>query len=263
MIYVGCAGWSIRREHKTSFSAEGSHLERYSKRLNCVEINSSFYKSHKSQTYAKWQAMVDETFRFSVKLERSITHEHGLHNCEALLDKFLEEVQMLGPRLGPILVQLPPKLMFEPGVVKAFFTEFRRRYSGPIVCEPRHRTWFTSSVLLELAAWRVGLVAADPAIHPSGLVPGADLHAIYYRMHGHPKMYESNYEDDELESLRATLLEQQTAYPGSEIWCIFDNTALGYAIDNALDLSRRLEIESLSQISYDQSVIAPDGFISS
>lgn len=248
MIYVGCAGWSIRREHKPFFPAEGTHLQRYSKRLNCVEINSCFYKSHKPQTYEKWATAVDPTFRFSVKLDRSITHEHGLHNCEPLLDKFLSEVQMLGAQLGPILVQLPPKLMYEPAVVKSFFKEFRRRYAGQVLCEPRHRTWFTASVLSNLAEWRVGLVAADPAVNPSGLVPGADLHAIYYRMHGHPKMYESNYEDEELDVLRSTLLEQQSTNQDSEIWCIFDNTALGCAVENALTLTHQLDLDRAADV---------------
>ena len=67
-VLVGCAGWSIARVSAPHFPAEGSGLERYAAVMNCVEINSSFYRSHQPKTYAKWADSVPATFRFSVKL---------------------------------------------------------------------------------------------------------------------------------------------------------------------------------------------------
>jgi uncharacterized protein YecE (DUF72 family) len=73
-IYVGVAGWSISKEHAARFPVEGSHLERYAQVFNAVEINSSFYRPHRPQTYAPWAASVPDGFRFAVKMPREITH---------------------------------------------------------------------------------------------------------------------------------------------------------------------------------------------
>lgn len=109
--------------------------------MNAVEINSSFYRLHRTTTYERWAASVPESFRFAVKVPKAITHEHRLKNADDLLDRFLSEVSGLGPKLGPLLVQLPPSLRFEDGVADIFLSELRSRVEGPLVCEPRHTSW--------------------------------------------------------------------------------------------------------------------------
>ena len=94
----------------------GSHLERYGAILNAVEINSSFYRPHRTATYERWAASVPEDFRFAVKVPKAITHERRLKDVGDLLDRFLSEVSGLGPKLGPLLVQLPPSLSFQAGI---------------------------------------------------------------------------------------------------------------------------------------------------
>src|SRR5690242_13869791 len=121
-IDVGCAGWSIRREYAEHFPATGTHLERYARRLPAVEINSSFYRPHRPETYARWAASVPESFRFAVKVPKEITHTRRLRDVADPLDRFLSETRALGDKLGPLLVQLPPSLRFETEVVEAFFT---------------------------------------------------------------------------------------------------------------------------------------------
>src|SRR5690349_20087775 len=120
-VYVGCAGWSIPKEHAGLFPAAGSHLERYAARFAAVEINSSFYRPHRPGTYARWAATVPEGFRFAVKMPREITHRRRLVGAVELLDRFLDEARALGDKLGPLLVQLPPKLTFAGDVARAFF----------------------------------------------------------------------------------------------------------------------------------------------
>jgi uncharacterized protein YecE (DUF72 family) len=91
----------------------GSHLERYARRLNVAEINSSFYRPHQRKTYERWAQSTPAGFRFSVKVQKAMTHEQGLAGCGALLDGFAAEVAGLGGKLGVLLVQLPPKLAIE------------------------------------------------------------------------------------------------------------------------------------------------------
>ena len=145
------------------FRTTGSHLERYGAVLNAVEINSSFYRPHRTATYERWAASVPEHFRFAVKIPKAMTHEHRLKGIGDLLDRFLSEVSGLGPKLGPLLVQLPPSLRFEDGIADAFLRELRSRVEGPLVCEPRHATWFTPEIEALLDELRIARVAADPA----------------------------------------------------------------------------------------------------
>src|SRR5437763_17203339 len=89
-VFIGCAGWSIPREHAGHFRAKGSHLERYAGRFTAVEINSSFYRPHRATTYGRWAASVPANFRFAVKVPKEITHALRLVGAADLLDRFLD-----------------------------------------------------------------------------------------------------------------------------------------------------------------------------
>jgi len=230
---VGCAGWAIPKQHAHRFPDEGTHLERYAQRLPAVEINSSFYRSHQPKTYARWAASVPEHFRFSVKIPREITHRRRLADATEPLERVLGEVVQLGPKLGPLLIQLPPSLRFDSEIAGAFFDSLRDRFQGQAVCEPRHPTWFTPKAERLLRDMRVGRVAADPAVVPPAGAPGGWEGVVYYRLHGSPEMYASPYSPDYLQALAVRLTASARTVP---TWCIFDNTARGAATDNALEL---------------------------
>lgn len=230
-IRIATAGWSIPKPLAEDFPESGSGLERYAGMLNAVEINSTFYRAHKTSTFARWAASVPENFRFSVKAPREITHLKRLVDCEAALDKFLDEAGALGAKLGPILIQLPPSLAFKAPVAGAFFTLFRSLYSGPAACEPRHASWFDARADALLRQYRIGRVAADPAPTPQAALPGGFSDLVYYRLHGSPRMYYSAYAERALEQIAAAL-----GGAAGERWCAFDNTASGAALVNALEL---------------------------
>ena len=78
MYHVAIAGWSIRKEHNGLFAKEGTHLQRYASRFDAVEINSSFYQSHKRETYERWANSVPARFRFAVKAPKRLTHTSGI-----------------------------------------------------------------------------------------------------------------------------------------------------------------------------------------
>ena len=234
-LYIGTAGWNLSSAAASHFPLDGSHLQRYARVLSCVEINSSFYHPHQSATYARWAASVPEHFRFSVKLPRSITHERRLRDGTAELERFAGEVMQLGSKLGCVLVQLPPSLRFEADVAAAFFSALRQRFDGMLACEARHASWFEAGATELLTMQRITRVRADPpAGQPGPHVPTTS--AAYFRLHGSPRIYYSDYPADYLANL-ATSLQEQTQ-TGS--WCIFDNTAAGAALFNALDLQARL-----------------------
>src|SRR5438045_1721733 len=104
IVRVGCAGWSLPKEHSDRFPAEGTHLARYAARFPAVELNTSFYTMHRPATYFRWAESVPADFVFSVKVPKVISHERRLVGATDVLDSFLAEVTQLGDRLGPLLV---------------------------------------------------------------------------------------------------------------------------------------------------------------
>jgi uncharacterized protein YecE (DUF72 family) len=240
-VYVGRAGWSLSRTEQANIPPEGaSLLERYARRFPAVEINSSFYRPHQPKTYTRWGACVPADFRFSVKVPKRITHELRLVGAEPVLDAFLAEAKCLGERLGPLLVQLPPSFAYEEGVARGFFEALRARDAGAIVFEPRHPTWFTDDVERLLVELRVARVAADPARVPAAAEPGGWPGIIYYRLHGSPRVYYDQYDGAYMETLAQRLRAHLWSSSDAPVWCIFDNTALGAATANAVDLLKRL-----------------------
>lgn len=235
--HVGTAGWTLPRASQGEFPGDGTHLQRYATRFSAAEINSSFHRPHRPSTYARWASSVPTDFRFSVKLPRAITHTARLVEPEAPLRAFATEVAGLEEKLGCLLVQLPPSLSYDPAVVEHFFERLREWFGGAVACEPRHPTWFEPSADQLLERWRVARVAADPAKVPAAGEPGGWGGMVYYRLHGSPRVYYSEYAEDAL--ARYAQEVRDATRRGIPAWCIFDNTASGAATPNALSVALR------------------------
>jgi uncharacterized protein YecE (DUF72 family) len=231
---VGTAGWSNPRGE--SRAAGTTLLQHYATHFNCVEINSSFYRPHRRETYERWAASTPKGFRFSVKLPQEISHERGLRSCEALLDDFLAGVRGLGNKLGCLLVQLPPRLEWNSRVAGRFFGALRRRLPCPVVCEPRHASWAGVAAERLMHRLDVSLVHADPARLDRTWDSATGVR--YLRLHGSPRVYWSGYTDESLRALALRLSAERPKF--SQLWCIFDNTAGGEAWHNATALIAKL-----------------------
>ena len=106
---------------------------------------------------------------------------------------------------------------------------------APIVCEPRHPSWFGREAEALLLAEGVGRVGADPPRAETGDAPGGAPEVAYLRLHGSPQLYVSDYGEEALRTIDARL--RRLAHGARHLWCIFDNTAAGAATSNALALS--------------------------
>lgn len=237
---IGTAGWSVPKPHAEDFPGDGTHLERYSRRLNAVEINSSFYRPHKPATYARWAESVPDGFRFAVKVPKEITHTRRLAAAGELLDRFLADAAGLGAKLGPLLVQLPPSLRYDAAVVGEFFDALRTRHGELVALEPRHASWMTAEAETLLDRFHVARVAADPPRAEADASPGGWPGLIYLRLHGSPRIYYSAYPPEYLRDVGRRLT--QAAARGAAAWCIFDNTAAGAATADALTVARALGV---------------------
>ena len=231
-IRIGTAGWSFPRTLE-GFPAEGTGLERYAAVFNAVEINSSFYRPHQRKTYERWAASTPADFRFAVKVPRTITHERRLVDIAEPMARFVDECGGLGGKLGPLLIQLPPSLRFDAGIVERFLDAWRKATTAATVLEPRHATWFDAPADRLLQTYEIARVAADPAVVPAAAEPGAWPGLTYRRLHGSPVMYDSPYPPATLEALAEAMSTEAERAPA---WCVFDNTRLGAATTDALAL---------------------------
>ena len=232
MDRIGTAGWTIPRTSAEHFPAEGSGLERYATVLPAAEINTTFYRSHRAAIFERWANATPPDFRFAVKAPKTVTHEKRLVETDDLLRAFIAEIAPLADKLGPVLIQLPPSLQFTDDAAR-FVGGWRELYEGPTVVEARHATWFTARAEATLVEARIARVAADPAVVPEAARPGGWTGLTYIRLHGSPRMYASPYSSEQIAAVASTLASRQ---PGTEGWCIFDNTMLGAAAANALEL---------------------------
>jgi uncharacterized protein YecE (DUF72 family) len=237
-VRVGTAAWGIPQEVRTTFPVSGTQLERYAAKFPMVEINSSFHRPHQRSTYERWAVCTPQTFRFAVKIPKTITHEHRLRSAFPLLDAFLAGAIGLGSKLACLLIQLPPSLVYERQLLDRFATGLRARYTGLIAIEPRHPSWFVPEVERVLALWQFSRVLADPVLDDAAARPGGWAGLVYLRLHGSPKTYWSSYGSGVLSALAERLRIERES--GTECWCVFDNTASGAATANALELQGKL-----------------------
>lgn len=218
------AAWSIPKTVAQRFSQEGSGLSRYASVFDGVEINSTFYRRHKPSTFARWAEAVPDSFRFAIKIPIEITHARAMKDIAGAFDTFLEDIAPLDRKRGPLLCQLPPSLKFDVDVFAPAFKAMRNADEGQMVIEVRHESWASSDALDLLRSYGIDRVLADPA--PVWAAENFGEPPKYVRLHGKPRMYYSSYTDAEIRSFLDLSAPQG--------WCVFDNTASGAAIDNAL-----------------------------
>jgi uncharacterized protein YecE (DUF72 family) len=233
LLRIGTAGWTVPGRYAADFPAEGSSLERYAGRFGCAEINSSFHRSHRPETWDRWAGSVPDGFLFSAKLSKEVTHRRKLVDCAEPLAASIAEMRRLGDKLAIVLVQLPPSLAFDREAAERFFDLLRLHWSGAIACESRHASWFEAEAETLLVERRIVRVAADPPKAAGGGEPGGWDGLAYYRLHGSPIVYRSSYDDGRLEAYATRLKALPTP-----AWCIFDNTASAAATRDALKLQR-------------------------
>jgi uncharacterized protein YecE (DUF72 family) len=266
-VFVGVSGWTYAPWRGDFYPAGLPHrreLEHAASRLTSVEINGSFYSLQRPSSYAAWAAQTPEDFVFAVKGSRFITHMLKLGDVDvALANFFASGLLALGPKLGPILWQLPETFRFDADRLAAFFARLPRttaeaarlaqghdeRLQGdraltvatvhqPIrhALEFRSPTFDTEEARSLLRDHDVATVLADTA----GRWPrvDADTGSIrYVRLHGDRELYTSGYTGKAL-ARWADLVAGWA--PEREVFCYFDNDVKGYAPHDAEALIRLL-----------------------
>ncbi|WNV83760.1 DUF72 domain-containing protein [Umezawaea sp. Da 62-37] len=265
-IKIGTSGWVYPPWRGVFYPpglAQKRELEHLSQLVTSVEINSSFYSLQRPSSYLKWAAQTPDDFVFSLKGGRFITHLKRLRDSEDTLANFFASgVLALGPKLGPILWQLPPTLQFDPVLLDEFLTNLPRTTTAaaelathhdervdpswtttdldrPLrhAVEVRHPSYLTPSFPELLHKHGIAAVVADSAgKYP--LVDEVTTDFVYVRLHGADELYVSGYTDEALDRWAAKIRTWSTT---ADVYVYFDNDAKVMAPRDALALLKKLE----------------------
>jgi uncharacterized protein YecE (DUF72 family) len=241
-IHIGTSGWSYK-DWKGLYYPEKlkatEWLTFYAKQFDITEINTSFYHLPKPQTVINWAEKVPKKFRFCPKLSRYITHMKKLLEPEEPLQRFFDVFDNIKDRLGPVLVQLPHMVKFDPERTEHFFNILKTAYSDyDFVLEFRHDTWLQDDALRLMERYNIGLVISQSGVgFPySEIITSKN---IYVRFHGPAKLYASPYTDEMLQGFAKKF--KKWIKDGHTIWVFFNNDWHGYAINNAEKLKELME----------------------
>jgi len=228
-IYIGTSGYSYD-SWKGDFYPE--HLSRkdwlsyYAEKFNSVEINNSFYHLPARKTFQKWAGQTPQTFIFSVKASRYITHMKKLKDPQQPLSNFIDCAAGLGGKLGPVLFQLPANQKKDAEKLTNFLKTAKNIKS---VFEFRDQSWFDEQIYEILDSYGCGIViSSSPRFPYREKVTGS---ICYIRLHGKDKLYCSSYSKDELRRFADIALGCKKE--GIDCYIYFNNDALGYAFRNA------------------------------
>lgn len=234
-LYIGTSGWNYDHWKGVFYDEHcprSRWLEFYGSRFRTVEVNATFYRRMKPETFANWKLRTPDGFVWSVKANRFITHIKRLKDAREPLHLFMESVKPLQEKLGPILFQLPPSLVFDESTAEAFFAGLDRGCRHTV--EARHPSWLEPAAMDCLKRYEIAWCISDTANrYPYKEAVTSDF--IYIRLHGSGTLYASDYTRAELKAWAEKIRSW-----GMDTYVYFDNDAMGYAPRNAITLNQLL-----------------------
>jgi uncharacterized protein YecE (DUF72 family) len=267
-VRVGISGWRYpgwRGDFYPRGLPQRRELEYAAEHLTSIEINGSFYSLQRPTSYAAWRAETPDEFVFAIKGGRYVTHLKRLVDVDtALANFFASGLLALGPKLGPVLWQLPETLTFDAARLDDFLgrlptttTEMAELAAGHDDKLPADRALVTSEgerpvyhalefrsasfavpeAVTVLRRHRVACVLADTA----GRWPRVDEDTgalRYVRLHGDAELYASGYDEAALDAWADRV--RGWADGGEDVFVYFDNDMKGHAPHDAMSLIERL-----------------------
>jgi len=247
-IYIGTSGFSYPHWGKGVFYPkdipQAKWFEYYCQHFKTVELNVSFYRLPKKETFVNWRKRAGKDFVFSVKGSRYITHIKRLKDCQEPVKRFFEAAEPLGGltsrEVRPhqvVLWQLPPRFRVNLERLSQFLKILPKNWRHAF--EFRSSTWLTVKVYELLRKHNAAIVFQDSPGWPITNRITADF--VYIRFHGRTHLYSSCYTENELKNWAKKIRSWQKR--GLDSYAYFNNDALGHAVENAQKL-RQLVVKS-------------------
>jgi uncharacterized protein YecE (DUF72 family) len=164
VLYIGTSGWQYRHWRGTFYPEDlpqREWLDWYCRRFQVVEVNNTFYHLPAPTTFSAWRARTPDDFVLAVKMSRYLTHIKRLLDADEIVGNFMQRAARLGPRLGPVLVQLPPRFEARPDRLREVLRALGRYPDARVAVEFRDDSWYTDEIRELLIEFGAALVLAD------------------------------------------------------------------------------------------------------
>ncbi|PJJ66793.1 DUF72 domain-containing protein [Chryseobacterium geocarposphaerae] len=237
-LYIGCSGF-YNNDWKGSLYPEDAKskdfLSLYCQKFNCVEINSTFYRNPTAKTLLKWRNETPEDFKFFIKIPKIISHEKRLKDCKEDITAFCTHIQdHLKEKLSGFLYQFPPSFKNTQENIDLILNNIN------LVClnviEFRHESWWNNEIFKILKDHNIIFSGVSfPGNLPEEIIINHP-EILYYRLHGKPVLYKSEYSLEFLKDLAENIVNMK-----KKTFIFFNNTWGTAAINNALYLKELLE----------------------
>ena len=241
-VRIGCSGWQYRHWRGDFYPAglpQSRWFAHYALSFDTVEINNSFYRLPDGATFARWRDQAPARFLYAVKASRFLTHMKKLKDPEQPLARFFENVRELGPRLGPVLYQLPPRWPVNVERLEQFLAALPRGVRHTV--EFRDPSWYDDRVFALLRRYRVALCLHDMQGSAADRVAVGPF--IYVRFHFGTSKYGGAYTDARLDDWAVWLAAR--AAEGLRVFAYFNNDTGGHAPRDAARLRQRVHAHLL------------------
>lgn len=227
---IGCSGFSYSQWKDIFYPKrlpQKEWFEFYAQQFNTLELNVTFYRFPQLSSLQKWHQKSPPHFLFAVKVPKQITHLKKFRETEEDIKLFYDVLSNgLKEKLGPVLFQLPPKLAYSEEILEAILNQTNASFTNAI--EFRNQSWWRPDVMAALGEKNITFCGVSfPGLEDSAVVNTA---CCYYRFHGVPKLYYSDYEDAFLQSI---VTQIKNSNKGNEAYLYFNNTASTAALKDA------------------------------
>ncbi len=241
---IGTSGWNYPAWRESFYRGvpQIRWLAFCAERFTAIEVNATFYRLQRRETFARWRAETPQGFCFAIKGNRYLTHNRKLADPLPSVRLERDRAAGLGDRLAAVLWQLPANLHRDLDRLERFARALRCWRKARHVIEFRHQSWFDDEVAACLRSHNIAVCQSDAADWPLWNAVTTDL--VYVRLHGHAKTYVSGYPLRTLKSW-ATRIRGWLG-DGRNVHVYFDNDAIGRAPIDALQLMRLLRVRPQS-----------------
>jgi uncharacterized protein YecE (DUF72 family) len=236
-IHVGCSGWFYSHWRGIFYPEQEVSTKNwfgyYANVFRTVELNAPFYRWPKPATVRRWYRDAPAGFRYSVKVNQTITHEKRLVGTRRLVGEYYEIADTLQEKMGCFLFQFPPSFKYSATRLRSIVALLDPAKKS--VVEFRHKSWWQDKVYAALRERGITFCAISAPRLPEEFPAGQSL--AYFRLHGKSRWYRHNYTLEELMAWKDRILSSKA----QEAWAYFDNDHNGNAIKNALQLRRLID----------------------
>ena len=248
-LRFGCSGWDYHEWIGPFYrNASESKLRAYARVFDTAEINSTFYRAPSSGMVQGWGRFSPEDFVFAAKVPQTVTHDRFLDVAQGADKDLLAFCELMRPlldqgKLGPLLLQLPPRLRFDEPKIHRFLDILPRDFRFAL--EPRNKSWMTIEAFELLRSTGVAYAIVDEPLLPPDLHVTAPLAYVRWHGHGSDPWYNYRYSEDELTSWVPRV--QQVASQAETVYGFFNNHFHGYAPENCIQILKMLGVQTQEQ----------------